>query len=115
MLARFVFHDAMVYCTSMLPRAIFKIPSASASSFHNFESFFMKSKQMMVSLDILKGAHVLCVSGIGCPKSVCFIVEKVLFFRAVFSYFPNAPKFSLFLYNALSISKAFILILSLSR
>jgi hypothetical protein len=91
----------------MLPRAIFKIPSARASSFHNFESFFMKSTQLMVSLDILKGAHVLCVSGIGCPKSVYFILEKVLFFRAFFLICGNAPKFSLFPYNALGTLKSF--------
>ena len=79
MLTRVLCYNAAVCCSKMLPRALFKIPSAATASF---------STELMVSLDVLKGAHVLCVSGIGCPKSVSFILEKVLFSLRPCSYFP---------------------------
>ena len=87
MLAGALCYNAAVCCSKMLPRMLFKIPSATTASF---------STELMVSLDVLKGAYVLCVSGIGCPKSLSFILEKVMFsFKGHFLIFLENQEFVL--------------------
>ncbi|CAM6129779.1 unnamed protein product [Calypogeia fissa] len=74
-LGQFMRPSSVVILSRMAPRRFFRLPRSGMDALYS--QHIHKKSWPLVSLDVIKGAAVLCVSGVGCPESVSLALQQM--------------------------------------
>lgn len=76
-LTRLLHPETVVFYSQMVPRLLMRVPGVPLDFQCIFKACTEKTSDLLVPLDVMHNAHVLCISGIGCPETLSLTLKQL--------------------------------------